>query len=304
MTDRHLFAALAAAGVLVAAVAGWIAWRAWDGESDASPAEAIAGTATLRPQQHLFGDPVHARVEIVVDHERVDPDTVRIRPNFGAYRDLRPVHRTRIEGGATTRLRYDYLLACLTKACIPNGAGHVDFGQVNVSYRTRTANGTETTTLDWPPLRAAARIAPQRMWEAGLRADIGDLPPPTYRVSPRAVELVALLLAVLFASAALILTLRRLPLDELAVRLGVRKVDRRTRLERALALVWESADAGRAEEGRRALERLARELRLARNPELARDASRLAWSRRFPIDDGLGSLSTQVEQLISNGSRR
>lgn len=304
MTDRHLFAALASAVVLVAALGGWIAWRVWDSGTDASPAEPIAGTALLTPRQHLFGDPVRAQIDLVVDHKRVDPATVQVKPKFGAYRELRPMRRTESEGGGATTLRFDYLLACLTKQCIPKGDGHVDFGQVTVVYRRSSSQSTETTLVDWPPLRAAPRIAPQRMWEAGLRADIGDLPPPTYRVSPRAVELIALFLAVLFGSAALVLILRLLPLDELAVRLGVRKVDRRTRLERAFDLVRESTAAGRPEQRRRALERLAHELRRARRPELARDASRLAWSRGFPIEARLGPLSSQVERLISDGTRR
>ena len=50
----------------------------------------------------------------------------------------------------------------------------------------------------------------------------------------------------------------------------------------ALALVRESATSGSPEEERRALERLAVELRRARSPALAGDASRLAWSQPVP----------------------
>jgi hypothetical protein len=112
------------------------------------------------------------------------------------------------------------------------------------------------------------------------------------------VELVALALAALFAAGAAILLLRLLPFDRLAARLGARRVDRRTALEQALALVRESR-AGTTEEERRALERLAAELRRASNPALANDASRVAWSQEPPVEAVVDPLSDDVERVIS-----
>jgi hypothetical protein len=121
-------------------------------------------------------------------------------------------------------------------------------------------------------------------------------------VSPTTVEVAALVLAVLFGAAALILILRLLPLGRLAERLGLKTVDRRTSLALALARVRETADDERPDEGRRALERLARELRRVENPELAWAASQLAWSRQFPADGRLTALSSKVERLIGEGA--
>lgn len=299
MTRTRLYAALAAAAVLLTALAGLLAWRSWD--SQPGPVlgdEAIAGTALLEPEQHLFGDAVRARLELVMDHNRIDPDSIEVGANFQPYRELRPVEQTRTDSGPITRLRYDYLLGCLTAACLPSGGGRVEFGGVAIEYTPRRDRVPQTASVEWPPLRAAGRIDPDRLEQAAIRAELRDLSPPSYRVSPKAVELVALLLAVLLAGAAAILAIRLLPLDRIAAWLGARRADRRTSLERALALVRDTTAGGRPDEGRRALERLAHELRRTSNPELASDASALAWSKPAPGEARVTPLSDDVERVI------
>jgi hypothetical protein len=303
VTRTRLYAALVAGILLFAGLAGLLAWQAWD--STSGPVlgdEPITGTALLEPEQHLFGDAVRARLELVVDRDRIDPGSVDVGANFQPYRELRPVERTRTDAGPITKLRYDYLLACLTAACLPSGAGRVEFGGVAVEYTPRGDAVPQTASVEWPPLRAAGRIDPDRLEQAALRAELRDLPPPSYRISPKTVELVALLLAVLFAAAAAILALRFLPLDRIAAWLGARRADRRTPLERALAQVRDAMAGGRAAEGRRALERLAHELRATQNAELASDASRLAWSRGAPRDARVTPLSHDVERVIAEES--
>jgi hypothetical protein len=303
VTRRRLYAGLVAAAVLIAALAGLLAWRAWD--SPTGPVlgeEPITGTALLEPEQHLFGDPVRARLELVMDRNRVDPDSVEVGANFEPYRELRPLERTRTDSGPITRLRYDYLIACLTAACLPKGGGRVEFGAAAIEFTIPGQPGPQTGDVQWPPLRAAGRIDPDRLGQAALRAELRDLGPPSYRVSPKTVEVVALLLAVLFAAAAAILALRFLPLDRIAAWFGARRADPRTPLERALALVREAVGADRTAEGRRALERLAEELRATSNPELASDASRLAWSRHSPGKTRVTPLSDDVERVIEGES--
>ena len=304
VSARRILLAASAAVILLAAVAGLIAWRAWEeGGGPGLGQEPIVGSTFLEPEQHLFGDAIRARLELVVDADRVDPDTLEVGANFDPYKVLRPVRRTRSDTGSITRIRYDYLLGCLTAACLPKGSGRVEIGGTAVNYTRRGSSQADAATIEWPPIRAAGRISPDELEQASLRAELRDLPEPTYRVSPRAVELVALLIAVLFAAAAAVLVLRLLPLDRLAVWFGARRVDRRTPLEQALALVRESSESGTAEEERRALERLAVELRRARNPELAHDASRLAWSQARPVETGVDSLSDGVERAISENGR-
>jgi hypothetical protein len=299
VSARRLFVAAVAAVVLIAVVAGLVAWKVWSGGGGPGLGqEPIVGSAFLEPEQHLFADAIRARIELVVDGDRVDPDSVDVGANFAPYRELRPVQRTRSDSGSITRLRYDYLLGCLTVQCLPKGSGRVEFGGTAVNYTRRGSAVADAATIEWPPLRSAGRIAPDELEQAALRAELRNLPEASYRVSPRAVEVVALILAALFAAGAAILVLRLLPFDRLAARLGARRVDRRSALEQALALV-RGSQAGETEEERRALERLAVELRRSSNPALAHDASRLAWSQDPPVEDGVGSLSDDVQRVIS-----
>jgi hypothetical protein len=298
---RRHFAALAAALVLVLALVGALAWRVWDTADDGSLAEPIAVNATLGPPQHMFGDPIRARIEVVLDAKRVDPETVEVQASFAPYRTLQPPTESRSAAGSITRLRFDYRLACLTYRCLPQGQKRFELKNAAVNYNTRSGGGPRTEEIDWPTLTVSGRISRARFFEAQTRAEFRELEPPTYRVSPRLVAAATLLLAVIFAAAAAILILRLLPLARIAERLGLKTVDRRTPLERALARVRETSSADRAEEGRRALERLAHELRRVRNPELAGAASELAWSRQFPADGRLTMLSGEVERLISEG---
>ena len=302
VTARRLFIGGVVLAAILAVAVGLIAWKSWDkGGGPGLGEEPIVGTALLTPEQHLFGDAVHARVELIVDGSRVDPDSVEIGANFDPYRELRPVEVTRSEDGTLTKLRYDYVLGCLVSQCLPRGAGRVELGGVAVNYLRRGESEPSAATVEWVPIRAAGRIDPDQLDQAALRSDLRDLPSASYRVSPRTVELVALVLAVLFAVGAAILILRLLPLDRLATRLGARFADKRSPLEQALALVRESAASGSAEEERRALERLAVELRRARSPALAGDASRLAWSQ--PVPAGIDPLSDEVERVISENGR-
>lgn len=301
MIARSHFAVLAALVVLVLAAAGVLAWRAWDTGEQGLPVEPIAVNATLTPQQHHFGDPLRARVDLIVDTSRVDPATVKLRVNFAPYRPLRPPRRSEEAAGPVRRLQFDYLLGCLVYRCLPGDEPQRDFEfrKATVEYRTRGARELQTEEIVWPSLEATGRIAQLRLFEAEMRADYLDPGAPTYRFQPRHVQLVALVLAVAFGAAALILILRLLPLARIAERLGLKTVDTRTPLERALARVHETATSERPDEGRRALERLAHELRRARSLELAGAASRLAWSREFPADGRLTALSGEVERLIA-----
>lgn len=300
MIDRRYFAALVGIGVLLLTLLGVLAWRMWDTSEEGSLTEPIAVNGTIGPQQHLFGDPVRARVEVVLDSEQVDPETVRLRANFAPYRPLQPRRQSKSTSGPITRIRYDYELTCLTFRCLPLGQRRFELKNATVEYRTRAGGSAKTVDVDWPTLTATGRISRTRYWEAQMRSEFTDVGPPTYRVSPRTVEIVAIVLAVIFGAAALALILRLLPLGQIAERLGLKTVDRRSRLERALARVQETAtSAERPDEGRRALERLAHELRRVRNPELAGAASRLAWSRDFPADGRLTALTGDVRRLIS-----
>ena len=66
-------------------------------------------------------------------------------------------------------------------------------------------------------------------------------------------------------------------------------------LERALAAVRASSANGHVAERRKALGWLGRELGAVEQPDLARGASRLAWSRRAPSGEAAGAFADDVE---------
>lgn len=297
MIARRHFVALAVLAMLALVAAAVVVWRVVDRDENVSLVKAIAVNATLTPEQHQFGDPVRARVEIILDSGQIDPESVRLQANFAPYRPLQPPTREEDAAGGIGRIRFDYRLACLRYQCLPVGRRQFELRNATVAYARRTGE-RRVEEIDWPTLTASGRISPTRFWEAQTRAEFRQVEPPAYSVSPRLVAGIGLLLAIGFAGAAVILLLRQLPLVRIAERLGLKTVDRRTALERALARVRETSSAEQAEEGRRALERLAHELRRARNPKLAWAASELAWSREFPADGRLTRLSGEVERLI------
>ena len=147
-----------------------------------------------------------------------------------------------------------YELQCLDPACLP-GPGP----------RIVSVGGRRLTIL---PRTTARQVAqPARAFERQTA-----LPPPDYRIRPRLLE--ALLVA---AAAALVVVAAWLAWPMLR-RLVPERVDRRTPLERALALSRASPGRG-ADDRRRALDLLA--LALGRDVA-ARDALELAWSEREP----------------------
>jgi hypothetical protein len=72
-----------------------------------------------------------------------------------------------------------------------------------------------------------------------------------------------------------------------------------TPIERALALAEHAAAHGEVDESRKALERLAAELRRRRAVAQADDAERLAWSETDPSQESVAALATSVR---SNGA--
>ncbi len=50
------------------------------------PGRSFATSRSLTPTAHLFGDVVEARLDVIVDRERFDPDSVRATLDFLPYR--------------------------------------------------------------------------------------------------------------------------------------------------------------------------------------------------------------------------
>jgi hypothetical protein len=301
--------ALAAAGVTVAAivvavVAVSLAGR--DEEEVRPPAlrgEVLSTSTSFTPQAHLFGERVQSRLDILFDRARVPAETVTANPRFAPYTVVsRKVTRETL--GAIGRVRYDFTLECVTRRCLAPRAGVFTFPQTGVEYKPVAAAVQDplTASVDWPALRVASRIGPGDLEGLELQADIRQLPPVSYRVQPVTVTAVGYGLAVVLGLLGLALLAQALALPDLIRSALARRRARQSPLQRALNLVRRSTADGERVDSRRALERLAVELRESREPDLARTATGLAWRRREPSRPTVDPLSDDVERVITKES--
>jgi len=264
---------LALAAVLLAGCSG-------EGDQAAPPpGKDFAASRSLTPTAHLFGEFVHARVDVIVDREKLDPDRVRTTLDFLPYRIQSGVERSREDFPRFTRLRWEATLRCLTIACVPSrlqsvlgdqeGRGErrtYRFKPAQVVYDDpKTGKVRPLRKVFWPPLDAISRLSPDEqeipsyasLGPGGeFSATLAPVAEPTYRV-PSWLLGGALLVAAL-ALLAFPVTLvvrefrRRRPAPESEQRLSP--------LELAVLRVERVRDHGDAEEQREALEALAHEL--------------------------------------------
>jgi hypothetical protein len=282
------WAALAAGAVLLVAAA-----LARDDGVRLPRVDAVEARADLAGEGRRFGDAVPGRLDVLVPNDRVDPGTVALDADFGSYELVRPPRVDRLEDGATSLVRFDFALRCLTHDCLPRsaGAGGVPLPPATVRY---TGPGGEPAGVGvgWETLPAGTWLDDDTAELIAWRAALEPLPALDYRVPPRllAVVLLALSLAAAAGGAALLLPRIRdaLPRPRPAG-------DDRSVLERALAAVRSAAGGGDAAERRRALDFLARELRAGARRGEARAARRLAWSRRAPRPSEMEALADRVE---------
>jgi hypothetical protein len=54
----------------------------------------LAANQTVTPRVHLFAEPVVARVDVIVDGDRYDPDRIRLVSEFKPYEETRGATRT------------------------------------------------------------------------------------------------------------------------------------------------------------------------------------------------------------------
>jgi hypothetical protein len=272
---------------------------------------------TVSPGPHFFGDPIRADVDILIDTKRVDPKAVRLDTKFDPYARLAPPQRITSNDGATTRLRYDYLLTCDTFRCLTGDKTErsIHFAPATIRYRDRHSKAAKLTAR-WPRFQFVSRFGgprylPQTASEvqrgiqfandpivrlfASIRA-----PSPSYRLSPVvfAVLLFAVTLTALLAAAIL-----ARPLSALVRRQDVDGGPELTPLERALAAVDAATrrQPGSAEH-REALAWLGRELRRTNLTELVGRARRLAWSEQPPTADDSRELAADVEAGQKDGA--
>jgi hypothetical protein len=294
------------------------------GGDEHKPLVAESKTAVVRgeltPSVHLFGEPVVARVDVVLNRAKVDPDDVRLKTNFDPYE---PVGETRVERrdvGGFTVIRYTTELNCLSQFCIPRtAAGETTVSQLpgappflpgqqrdeKLKFEFPPAllvadAGPKDKTLGrvvWSPLRSLSRINWDDSSVVGqgfpFVAEVTPLPDPDYRISPTllGLGLLALAVALLALPVRLVSSIRRRrarPKSDGAPALSP--------LERALRLVVWASRRPSVEERREALEALAFELGPEADGQSVERAREQGWSPPSPEPEQMRQLVASIRE--------
>ncbi len=259
-------AAVLAVVVLTAFVArGW--WRG-DGGTYA-PRKTLVHTE-VTPPRSLFGQVLTAHAQLVVDPRRVNPASVELAVDVRPFQIRSESHRVERGLGRAAVIDFQYEIQCVTRACVPHqkSAGAESF-QLKTAKATYLGRNGKTLTLDvvWPAFGVQSRLTADEIALSMLGA--GWLVASAVRGDMRP------------------LRVRRIPAHL-------------TALERALVLAEHATAHGEVDESRKALERLAEELRRQRAEAYADEAERLAWSERGPSPETVAELATSVRR---NGAR-
>jgi hypothetical protein len=257
----------------------------------AHAADALSFRASVSPRTHLFGDPVVAEVQAIAPRSAAAGMTVDV--DFKPYTVVGPVEVERVSGGDSTQVRWRWHLDCMTRACLPGETQRrVVFGPAKITLPT--AQGKQVATATWPILIMRSRLGPDDRARPVQRASIYPVGEATYRVRPARLQRllwVVTAVLVLVALALLVPFTRRIPLPR-------RGFDRLGSAQRAIVLARRAAEQDDPGRRRTALERLGRELARGGSPELADEASRLAWAQSPPATDEMDGLVGRAEQAI------
>lgn len=283
---------------LVGLVVGLV-WLAGSSEETLRPGEAIEIRADITPDAHVFGEPVVATVEALVDTTVIDLSSVRVNTDFAPYEQVgdRTVERQRSGGIGVVTFRYP--LQCLEEGCDTTGArGLAEFETGRVVYRFHDGLNDAFGALDWPPFEVASRVSDDDVEDIRWRAAETSLPEPSYRGDPRWLAGVLLALAAAFVAGAVLLVRRRWwrPADAGLALEPAGPAE--TRLARALTLARDASLNGDIPRRRRALERVARELGAVNRPDLELEARALAWSQEGSTQTDVESLARRVEDGV------
>jgi hypothetical protein len=301
---------LAAAAIAVLAVLALLIlmifahrWSTGEGGSYA-PSRSVV-SANVTPARSLFGAVLTARARIVVDPAKVDPRRITVTTNFKPYR-VRGESRHISDGpGRAAVVDFAYELQCTTRECLPRGGGRPAAAEVvqlpaGTATLPRRDGASVRRAVVWPAVAVQSRLTADEIGLSTPRAMAPAAPAAaTWRVPPGR-------LAALSFGAALLLTLGAAWLIATVARRDLRLVrtpripPHLTPIDRALALAQHAATNGEVDESRKALQRLAIELRYQQEESQAKAAERLAWSAHGPSRATVDELARSVR---SNGAR-
>lgn len=273
-------------------------WSRGDGGTWAPPRPLTS--ARIEPQSALFGDVLTARVLLVADRAAIDPNSVRISTRFAPYRI---VDRTRTVGqriGRAEQVEYVFRLRCLTPACVDLLDRRDSEGrpQNSVSFKAAELVGESpagepwSAEVRWPDVVVRSRLSVRALEAGEPQAGAYEAADVGYRISPDVLGWALLLVAGGLAAGGGWLV--AVAVRGTTVGATLRIPGNLSPIDRALALARYAAQQGDAVGERRALERLASELRNDGREDLASTARRLAWSERDPDGEALDELAAEV----------
>ena len=223
----------------------------------------MKATGTMTPRTIGFGDQLTARLRILIDRNRVDPETLRVLARFSPWRDRTSIER--IDDGDLTSLTYTITLDCLTVSCVPaDRESRGSFGPARI-----VAAEGPFEQVEWPEVGMVTRVPPEdpfeqpaentgeelQQWPPDWRAAVA-VPEPSYRASPETLTWILAILGALLVAGSLAAGVWLLLRGRLVRARVVSPLDRALELLR---------NARTDEERRAALEALA----LALDPDLA-----------------------------------
>ena len=193
-------------GVLLAAAVGSLPCSArsssfsWVGSAvgrtssspPAEPAAEIEADVVVAPREVLFGDTVEARFEIVLDKERVDPESVRSRGRLLPVGDRREVGDPS-PGRRRRRVSPDDLRAQVRLGHVrsrPGQSARYDFRPARIAFGAPRDQRIEESSIELPlpPIRVYSRFAAANRdadpFSSPWRADVLTLPAVSYGVAP------------------------------------------------------------------------------------------------------------------------
>ena len=294
------------------------------GGDEQKPLVAASKTAVVRgeltPDVHLFGEPVVARVDVILNREKVDPADVQLKTDFEPYEKVGETREERRDIGDFTVIRYTTTLNCLNERCIPpTAAGETTVSQLpglppflpgqqrdeKVKFDfppavfVMNAEPKDKTLgrVVWPPLRSLSRINWYDSSVVGqgfpFVATVTPLPDPEYRISPTVLGLglLALAVALLALPVWLVSRVRRrraVPAAGAGPALSP--------LERALRLVEWASRRPSVDERREALEALAFELGHEDDDGSANKVREQGWSPPSPEPEEMTGLVESIRR--------
>jgi hypothetical protein len=270
----------------------------------------VAASTRIPSGPYLFGDPVRARLDVLVDPARVDPDSVRVESRFDPYARAGRARTARTSADGKVHLVWEYTLECLWIECLgpPAVPRRIVPKASTIRFRTR-AGKRAAVEAPWRPFRLVYRTIPVSGDTPATSPNISNLfsplrtddepPRPDTWVSP------TVLGALILSAAFLVLVAASLLLRPVVAFVRERRAARTARpqltpLEQAVEQVEAAASDGAGSAlHRETLALLARELRRAGLQEFVSSARRLAWSSEPPTRADSLELARRVREAVA-----